>query len=204
MIARTFLATLAAIVAFGLVAVPSRARADYWQRGIIFWEHPPEYGSLAAAASLEHLAMTGADTVVLVVPWYAKDSHSPNLAPGPYTPDDVDLAYTIYKSQQYGMDVVLFLRVDTLDGSWRGFLDPWDKETFFADYGRFVNHYAELAEAQGVKGLVVGSETVQLTRPTETWRWQAIIRDVRARFSGFLTYSAQWGSGGPTRRQRHR
>ncbi len=66
-----------------------------------------------------------------------------------------------------------------------------DWQRFFADYRAFILHYARLAERVGMEGLVVGTELHRavVVKPEE---WRRVIREVRAVYSGKLTYAANW------------
>jgi hypothetical protein len=139
----------------------------------------------------------GADTVAPIITWYVSNSHDVRLHRGPGTPSDDDLAAAITYAHRLGLRVVLRLHVDCEDGEWRAYLNPADKTTWFDEYGIVLNHYADLARSHGVEGMVIGTEMVSLTRPAYTPQWKAMIAQVRRRFHGFLTYSAQWGSAPP-------
>lgn len=78
--------------------------------------------------------------------------------------------------------------------AWRGEIAFGDDDAawarFFDTYTRFLFRMAELAEQGEAEWFVVGTElggTVQ-----HEARWRAIIAGVRERFSGKLTYAANW------------
>ena len=77
--------------------------------------------------------------------------------------------------------------------SWRGEI-TFDEEAqwqrFFAGYRAFILHQAELAEAEGATVFAVGTELHKtLHREAE---WREVIAEVRAVYSGKLTYAANW------------
>jgi hypothetical protein len=53
-----------------------------------------------------------------------------------------------------------------------------------------IGHYADLARSLGVDSLSIGTELKTLTKSPNDAYWRQIIADVRARFSGWLTYSS--------------
>ncbi len=193
---RALLLLLPVALVVGAAAEPAAAQSD-WQRGFTLWGRPANYGSPEAREALRQLRAYGADSVGLVVAWYVKDGRSAALRAGWNTPSDDDLLAAIAAARAEGLRVTLHLHVDVEDGTWRGYLDPPDKQGFFAGYGYFVRRYAKLAQGAGVAGLVIGSELVQLTKREFTQEWLALIADVRQRFAGFVTYGAEWGGADP-------
>lgn len=190
---------LALVLAVALAAsglAPATAPPT-WHKGFTLWGRPSDYGSAETAEALRQVKAYGANSVGLVVAWYVEHGGGATLRPGWNTPSDQDLAAAIAEAKRLGLAVTLHLHVDVDDNSWRGNLEPQDKQGFFAGYGYFVRRYARLAEAQGVEGLVVGSELVRLTRPAYTSEWLALIAGVRERYSGFVTYGAEWGGAEP-------
>jgi len=177
-------------------AVPTTA-GQGWQKGFTLWGRPANYASALSLQAMQQLKTTGANSVGLVVAWYVLDGKTAALRPGWNTPNDQDLVAAIEQAHGLGLDIVLHLHVDALDGSWRGNLDPPDKQGLFAAYDYFVHRYAKLAQANGVRGLVIGSELVKLTGPKYTQRWLQIIADARKNFNGFITYGAEWGGAAP-------
>ena len=86
----------------------------------------------------------------------------------------------------------MFLRpaVDTKDRTARAALRPRSVRAWFRSYRRFIQHYASLAERLDVDMLSVGLEYRSLDGPAHAADWRRVIRAVRARFSGSLTYGA--------------
>lgn len=78
--------------------------------------------------------------------------------------------------------------------SWRGEIafgsDRAKWARFFDGYERFIFRMAELAEQGGAEWFVVGTELGGTVHHEA--RWRAIIAGVRERFSGKLTYAANW------------
>ncbi len=149
-----------------------------------------EYLKPASEAALDDLHDTGANWVGLLVTWYQPDSTSSTFAPNSLTPTDEALIKAIGDIHQRGLKVMLKPHIDSDIGAWRGTFMPSDTATWFATYESFINHYAALAEAQGVEMFCVGTELRLLTGNAFRTQWESIIAGVRARFSGLLTYSA--------------
>jgi len=65
----------------------------------------------------------------------------------------------------------------------------WD--SWFDQYTEFVISHAHLAESTGIEMLVVGKQLGAPTRESNTQRWRDLIAQVRAVYSGSISY-AQW------------
>lgn len=89
--------------------------------------------------------------------------------------------------------VVLPTLADFVDGHWRGEATMADEASWaawFESYRTFVLHHADLAERIGAVGFSVGTELRETTHRETQWR--ETIAMVRERFSGWLTYAANW------------
>jgi len=171
------------------------ANVDQWQKGFAWWDGTPNYGSAQALESLQRLRATGANSVAPVITWYVDSVHSSIAQAGPETPSDADLTTFVGRAHELGMKVMFTLHVNSRDGAWRGTLAPDDKDAWFGSYREMADHYADLGARLNVEGLCIGAELLTLTGAENSSRWQQLITDLRNRFHGFLTYSAQWGSG---------
>jgi hypothetical protein len=161
-----------------------------WHRGANFtsWWHD-EYASARSDEALARLAATGTTRVSFVPTWYSANQSSSTIAPSSTkTPSDAALLHGMAKAQELGMDVVLKPHVDLWDGSFRGTITPADPARWFADYGVMLNHYADLAQQAGARMLIVGTELSTMAGYEANWR--QLIADVRARFSGELTFAS--------------
>jgi hypothetical protein len=112
------------------------------------------------------------------------------------TVTDARLIETIRYARQKGfrltlLPIVLILDADPAD--WRGTLRPSNHEKFWRSYDEFICHYADIAQTEGVELFSVGSEYCSLERdPDYTPAWTRIIHNVRGRYAGWVTYSANW------------
>jgi hypothetical protein len=66
--------------------------------------------------------------------------------------------------------------------------EEWPR--FFAEYRRFILHYAALAEYAGVDLLQIGKELGATTHREAEWR--ALIADIRRVYHGPIVYGANW------------
>ena len=106
---------------------------------------------------------------------------------------DERLLETIGYAKQKGMSVMLLPIVLLLQAGkdeWRGTLQPSDPDAFWLSYDDLLCHYLDLAEAGGADIVSIGSELGSLE--SDTRRWNRLIAHARARFRGFLCYSANW------------
>jgi hypothetical protein len=189
------------------VAAPKSRRASVplgFQGGIVLplysKEKDHDYGP-----RLKEIKGTGATWVSLLFVWFmdAMDGHS--MAPkrdqahweDNRSPHDEMIVKTIRQAKELGLRVLLLpvvLPWKPGPDDWRGNLRPKNRAGFFENYGRFIARYADLAEALGVDALSIGSELISLENkmPGDTDGWRRIVRTVRNRFGGRLTYSANW------------
>ncbi len=143
--------------------------------------------------SLENLKNTGAKWVSLVVTWYQEDEHSTYISRDvDATPSDESIIHAVETIHSLGMKVMLKPHVDLYNGEWRGeiwFEEEGEWKAWFDSYKNFISHYAQLAEEHGIEQLCIGCELVETTHRKE---WFDIIDVVRERFSGPITYAANW------------
>jgi hypothetical protein len=174
------------------VASPTVARG-LELRGMCVPMHVPDpahdYG-----ASLAELPPLGVSHVAIFVRLYQPDGASPAPARHPLrSPGDEAIRRTVEQARAEGLEVALvpmLLLERPEPEEWRGNIRPPSWERWFAGYRRELLHLARLAEHAGVTTLAVGSELS--TAEGQTERWLRLIADVRAEFTGALTYSANW------------
>jgi hypothetical protein len=174
--------------------VPSAPQLGWRGMAVALWNVQDPGLVDATDRAFAELAALGVDAVLLPVRWRQLDVHAAELAPHPeVTVDDAVLATIIARARARGLRVGLLPIVDLeriARGAWRGTLAPPDVDRWWQSYRRFILHLAELAAGHDVALLCVGSELAS----TEAWqaRWWALIAEVRERFHGTLTYSANW------------
>ncbi len=162
---------------------------------LLAWDENALYES---GASLDSLVNTGANSVTLVFTWYSDSKYSTDMYRTTGTASDASVVYAIRQAKARGLKVMLKPHLDPLDGAWRAYINPSDADAWFTNYRtRIIDHYADIAQQEGVIGMSIGAELVSMsTNATYTSRWRSLIADVRQRFGGKLTYSANWGDQG--------
>lgn len=155
------------------------------------------FGSARATASLAHLSSLGTNAVAVLPYTFLAAPSLPGPFPIPTRPgseNDEAVTHAILAAQDRGMEVMLKPHI-WLRGSWAGEIRmsteaDWDR--FFLEYGRWIGHYALLAEARGVESLCLGTElsAATLERPGD---WRRLAHRIRQVYSGRLGYCANWG-----------
>lgn len=173
-----------------IAPLASRVRAGLEVRGMAVPMHDPDptydYG-----ATLGELPPLGVTHVSIFVHLYQPTALSPAPARHPLrSVGDRALRRTIEQARRLGLRVALVPSVSLADRDWRGRISPPSWERWFRGYQRELLHWARLAEDAGASLLSVGSELS--STEGEERRWRALIADVRATFSGQVTYSANW------------
>lgn len=170
------------------------AALNEYQRGIAYIAvDRNEYHSPASQRALDELFATGANYLSLLVTWYQTNVGSTEIYRADNTPSDKELEFVIRYAHAHGIKILLKPQVDFSNDKehWRGqiqFDSPTAWNDWFSSYRAFILHYAEFAQANGVEEFSIGTELVATT--TRTADWRALIRAVRQKYTGLLTYSA--------------
>lgn len=176
------------------------AEVASWQKGAsIISSSSDAFASDGFRRSMDNLRDTGASVVTFIIPYYQSSTRSSDIARGWNTPTDTTLGSAIDYANSIGLQVVLKPHLDAYSGEWRAEIDAEDRDAWFANYEDMILHYADIANKHNVVGITIGTELVHMStytsNPDNTRRWQEMISNIRAVYSGFLTYSANWGSG---------
>lgn len=109
---------------------------------------------------------------------------------------DLGLKKTTELARAQGIKTILKPHIWLRDneGKWRGEIsmnseEDWKK--WFADYEEFILHYAKLAEETNMDMLCIGTELHQTCVEREQ-DWRALIKKIKAVYSGPLTYAANF------------
>ncbi|MCZ6597227.1 MAG: hypothetical protein O7B99_06300 [Planctomycetota bacterium] len=171
---------------------------------------PALEGSLLRAREL------GVDSVALVFFAFSERrplEHAGDLRPGSIDPlvSDLALAAAASMAGKLGLKTMLAPQLlQTPSGTWpdSGRTSREEVARFFEDYGRFLTHYALLAELLECETLCIGNElrsmTLTAAEPDDTpgytdlkqaklEGWLELIRRTRGTFAGALTYAADGG-----------
>lgn len=151
---------------------------------------------LRSGPAIDAIAAAGADSVTFSFSWYSPNINSPEIYRTVKTPSDESLLWAIRYARSRGLTVVLKPNVDVEDGTWRGFVNPQAATAWFANYSAMLNHYADLGQREQVRLIIIGGELIAMsTNPYYEGEWRSAIGQVRSRYKGQLTYSANWGRG---------
>ena len=171
-------------------SAPASPRFDYDGITHVSWWHD-EYGYAAGTDSRRALAATGASWAGVLATWYMDDRSASDVAPDPNrSNDDAVVRRAIEELHGLGLKVMLKPHVDVQDGTWRGQITPQDPARWFASYGAFLDHYAELARDEHAEMLCIGTELATMSGAAYADRWTGLVARVRAEFPGLLTYAA--------------
>src|SRR6185436_15440667 len=61
---------------------------------------------------------------------------------------------------------------------------------WFSSYNEFILPFADAARRSGAEALILGSEFSSLEKYTD--QWKNVLKNVRSRYDGVVTYSANW------------
>lgn len=171
--------------------------ASDFQKGMAFgaWR-AGHYDTIGAELSLENLLPTGVNWIQLVVVGKQSSLGSTSIdRTSELTNTDEDLAHAIRMAHSRGLRVMLKPGVGLPDDSpnWHGqigtsFTTEEQWRAWFQAYEEFIDHYAELAERNGVELFSVGVELNSTTHRKDDWL--RIIGSVRQRYDGPLTYGS--------------
>ena len=166
----------------------------------ITWGFPGERGTWTtpeAQASLRAVADLGATWVTLAYAALQDTAQSTEIHwrdAGVVTDDEIRHAAEL--SRALGLRICLKPMVNVADGTWRahiGFFDvdvpgepTWSE--WFTSYSAYVVHHAALAAEIGAELFSIGCEMVRADAQEAHWR--ALIDEVRAVYSGPVTYNA--------------
>lgn len=107
---------------------------------------PEGYASPEIRGDLQQIKDIGSTTVTIVPPWYMKSGSSNQINPSvKKTPSDSSLESVIAAARQLGLMVILKPHIDVLDGTFRGDIQPDDREKWFKSYSDFIGYYADSA-----------------------------------------------------------
>ncbi len=163
---------------------------------LVAW-NATDYATNAASSSRQALASHGGNWAGLLVTWYMDTRNSSTIAPDAQrSPSDASLTTAIRHLHSLGFKVMLKPHVDVNDGTWRGSILPPDTSAWFESYDAYMDHMAHLAAAEGVEMFCVGTELARLSGATYRSQWQRVIANVRAVYTGSLTYAANATYGG--------
>lgn len=167
--------------------------------------HPDAgYGTAKGRAALLEAKRMGA-TWVAVTPfgrvWDLSGVGVGLVFEAPLEQNTRDIAAAIEDAHAIGLKVMLVPHLWVESGGWRALIDPGDDagwRRWTQSYARFLLHWAEVADATGVDLLSVGVELRSWVTTSRASSFVDLIAEVRTRYAGPLTYSANWDDVGHT------
>lgn len=207
------LARVAASLVLVLVAAsarPSRAEPDYRARGadavrgvtvgpIENAYHPGVgYGSPAFERTLDESARLGATWIALTPFGRVGSLEGFGIDPtfeAPHVENRRAIARAVAQAHARGLRVMLVPHLWVESGEWRAKIDPgtdagWARWT--AAYRRWLLGWADVAARENVEMLSLGVELRSWVTGPRAPSFVALAREVRRRYRGLLTYSANW------------
>ncbi|OAV45219.1 hypothetical protein A3850_012265 [Lewinella sp. 4G2] len=155
------------------------------------------YGGTKVGPSLDSLAKLGVNALS-VVPYtfqrHAERTAGFHISQSAGGENDAATIHSLREAKRRGWYTLLKPQIWVGDG-WPGSINVKDNEDanqWFENYGYWIMHYALMAEAEQVDGLVIGTELVRMTLGYPD-AWRRLIADIRKVYSGHLTYAANWG-----------
>jgi len=163
---------------------------------VVGTEASPGYDPVRGAAELKRLATLGTR-------WISLGPHGRQASldarridfpdPGPYRVEEADLVQALRDAKARGFRVLWAPHLWITPELWRGDIRQRTEaawEEWFAAYGAFLRHHAQLAAREQADMLSVGLELGGTIGREKEWR--ALIAEVRGIFPGPLTYAANW------------
>lgn len=143
---------------------------------------------------LREMKEIGCRDVLLITPWFVPDYREASFRPRRGRSIDLKhLKKVLEQARAIGLRPSLMpivLLEDTGDNQWRGSIKPRDPKAWMLAYQEMILRFADCARAGGADLFFIGSELSSMEKHTAQWR--ALAGDVRRRFGGRLTYSANW------------
>ena len=164
--------------------------------------------------SFEHIKDIGGNQVILTPTWTYTSNTPPVLEPMPGSDMlTADLRQAIFKAKEKDLGTTLFPQVHFPDSEtdwWNA--APKNEEwwnNWFDRYSRYLIHFAEIAEKNGVSSLIIGEpgsrpswpggmslESSEISAPPDAQeRWLLLINNVRDKFSGQLLWAVPYPDG---------
>jgi hypothetical protein len=183
--------TIAAVLLFTVACTATPPPPKH--RGLSFAAANPRlgtYGSEQSAASLRNARQLGADWIS-VMP-FGFHSGGPELRFGGTHVWETDQSLAAVTQQAHELEMKVMLKLHVW-GRTEQRMEEWsatDWQTWFDDYGRFVEHYARIARDANADAFCIGNEQKVASRHEAHWR--ELIARARAIYKGPVTYGANF------------
>ena len=113
----------------------------------------------------------------------------------PFEQNRRDVLTAMAHAREQGLRVLLVPHLWVETGGWRALIDPGSEASWARwtrSYSRFLLAWAEVAEEGGAEMFSVGVELRSWVTTERAPSFARLIDQVRQRYSGLLTYSANW------------
>lgn len=167
--------------------------------------HPGRgYGSPAFERCLDEAVRLGATWISLTPfgrAWDLKATGIDKSFELPLLENQRGMRKAIKQAHARGLRVQLVPHLWVESGGWRAEIDPETEEgwrRFAESYRSYVLTWARFAQAEHVDMLAVGVELRSWVTTTHAPTFFPVLRDVRAAYSGLLTYAANWDDADQT------
>jgi hypothetical protein len=158
---------------------------------------PVGYGSDRCEIAIAEIAGLGASWISLTPFGRMDDLDSTDVQPDfeiPIAENEELIRQTVAQARAQGLKVAIIPHVYVMSGRWRGEIDPGSDAAWcdwFESYRGFALRFAQLAEETAADLYSVG---VEFKSSSNYWSdsWRELIGEIRATYSGPLTYSANW------------
>ncbi len=180
-----------------IVCTETITSTDSFIKGMNYcWWWSGTYRTPESMQQLYNLKDLGVNWVSIVTTVYQEKVDSTLIYFDPdKTMSDADIRQVANRLHCLGIAVIIKPHLDLANAPnyWRGqitFEDEEDWQTWFSSYCQMIFHYAELAEELKAEMFIIGTELAGTSFRTADW--QLIITGIRSRFSGIITYAANW------------
>ncbi len=162
------------------------------------------YGTPAGRAAMAEARAMGA-TWIAVTPfgrvWDLSGGGVDLTFEKPVVENTAAVLAAIHDAHAEGLRVMVVPHLWVESGEWRALIDPGSDEgwaRWAASYRRFVLHWASVAERGHAEMFSVGVELRSWVTTARAPSFVEVIRVVRERYHGLLTYSGNWDDVGNT------
>ncbi len=156
------------------------------------------YGTEAFSRALVESRDNGANWIALTPFGRVADLSGRGVDPtfeAPHEDNRAAIERSIRWAHELGLKVMLVPHLWVESGDWRALIDPQSEAGWHAweeSYRRFVLAWADVAEREHVELLSAGVELRSWVTTAHAPSFVRLLRSIRERYHGLLTYSANW------------
>ncbi|MGA2888610.1 MAG: cellulose binding domain-containing protein, partial [Terracidiphilus sp.] len=180
-------------LSFGGVIPKALGQTGFTYNGIVRAVYSDsDLGTSGDSTYVSFVQSTHANYVAITIEWFVQSNTGTTIAASSTdSATDAQIVAAIEQYHNLGIKVVLKPQVDIVGyPSWRGELAPSSISAWFTSYQAYITHYAQLAKANNVDALSIGTELKSLSVSANLSFWETLISAVRADYSGPIMYGA--------------